>query len=532
MQMRKIFLVCFIALAGVLPVRAEDSTSPQIEMAPAGTPAFLEVPIGPDGKPQALSIEQTIRIVLSNNNAVRLQQLEILKSDTDLLKNESPYTPVVGFSYQGSERTDKLLPSTIFSGTVINQDVYTAYLNKLFSTGTYFQVLASDTRFDSNAGETVQTRNTLAASLAQPPLHTEALTLVLRQELLKNAFGYNLRRLNEIARNRSSILRQDLIYQLSQLVVKTMVDYWTLAITEENVKTTEILLQNTQNIRGITMAKRNIGLAEAFEVNQWNALAVQAENQLNAAILDRNSRRRDLLRVMNLSPELELSGATELFDTLPTDIDVAKDIANAYETRPDLKNLRLQMANARMAAEMAENNLLPSVTIGGRYSSRDYGRHANTGWNAVPRGLYPESGVEFKMEYPLWDEGLRVDARNANITLRQLSIQEEQLRRQIADEIRDGYDRIQVGHTALNKAKEAVTESEAYYGNLVFRYRQGRFTAVAVKNALDTLVQSKLALMQAKINYNISLVRYDLTRNKIFEKYNVDIDTVVDRLRN
>ena len=38
--------------------------------------------------------------------------------------------------------------------------------------------------------------------------------------------------------------------------------------------------------------------------------------------------------------------------------------------------------------------------------------------------------------------------------------------------------------------------------------------------------------MEAIINYNISLVRYDLTRNTIFTKYAIDIDSVVDRMQN
>ncbi len=518
--------VFFLIAAGALAAQNSQQPAPNVQVQPAG-----QIQVDSEGKPVPLSIEETIRTVLSNNNSVRLQQLEILKSDTELLKNETQYTPVVAFSYQGQETRNKVQPSTLFSGTQINNDIYTATLSKLFSTGTYFQALVSDTRFDSNAGETTASRGTLAASLAQPPLHTGALTLVLRQELMRNAFGYSLRRLNEIARNRAVIQRQDLIYQLGQLVVKTMIDYWTLAIAEESVKTTEMLLANVRNIQGITIAKRNIGLAEAFEVNQWTALAMQSENQLSSTMLERNTKRRDLLRVMNLDPQTQITGVTELIELLPTDINPEKDLAEAYMTRPDLKNIKLQIQNAQMAEELADNALLPSVVLQGRYASRDQGRHANTAFNEVPNGLYPESGVEFKVEYPLWDEGARVDARNARITRKQLAIQEEQLRRQISDEIHDSYDRIQAGFNSLQKAREAVAQSEAYYTGLLFRYRQGRFTAVAVKTALDALVQSRLALIQSKINYNISIVRYDLVRNKIFEKYNIDVNLVVDRLR-
>ena len=55
------------------------------------------------------------------------------------------------------------------------------------------------------------------------------------------------------------------------------------------------------------------------------------------------------------------------------------------------------------------------------------------------------------------------------------------------------------------------------------RFRQCRFDAVTVKTALDALVQTDLAVIQAKINYNINLLRYDLAKNFVFEKYGVNI---------
>ena len=83
----------------------------------------------------------------------------------------------------------------------------------------------------------------------------------------------------------------------------------------------------------------------------------------------------------------------------------------------------------------------------------------------------------------------------------------------------------------MQKARSALNETQAFYAGLVRRYRQGRFNANTVKEALDALVQARQAMMEAIINYNISLVRYDLTRNTIFTKYAIDIDSVVDALR-
>jgi len=117
------------------------------------------------------------------------------------------------------------------------------------------------------------------------------------------------------------------------------------------------------------------------------------------------------------------------------------------------------------------------------------------------------------------------------VGLRQLAIQERKLKRQIRDEVGEGLAQIKVAHEVLQKAINAEQQTRAFYYGLLRRYRQGRFTAVAVKNALDALAQSRGALMGAKINFNIAIVRYDLVRNKIFQKYNIDINRVLKKMR-
>ena len=224
-------------------------------------------------------MNEVVKLVLKNNLTLKLQQLEILKSDTALKKDNAKYAPVLGLEYQGLRKIDKPSGATAFSGDKTYNDKIAASVKKLFSSGTYFEVEVSDTRYDSNAGESLSDQGTFLAQLASPALHTGEVKVLLSQELVKNAFGYSQRKLNKIARNNSIIEREELLLTLSQLLVKTMVDYWTLAIAEDNVKTAEILLSNAKNIRAITYRKRRLGLAESFEVNQWNAIVAQVEAQ-------------------------------------------------------------------------------------------------------------------------------------------------------------------------------------------------------------------------------------------------------------
>jgi outer membrane protein TolC len=135
------------------------------------------------------------------------------------------------------------------------------------------------------------------------------------------------------------------------------------------------------------------------------------------------------------------------------------------------------------------------------------------------------------VEYPFGDDGAEADMRNADLTLQQVNIQENEMRRQVEDEVRDGYDRIQIGFQNMKESEKSLKETEAFFDGLIYRYRQGRFTAEAVKNALDALVQARQVYMQSRINFNISLIRYDLVRNQTFKRFNINIDSVIDELK-
>jgi len=501
------------------------------EIQAEGVTPYAPMPVDQDGRAVKLTLEQIIKFVLEHNISVRLDKYDIVKSDTAERKENSKYAPVIGGGISASRSVSNRTRSSIFQGTDQSKNKNYLYVEKAFSSGTFLRVEGSDVREDSNAGKETLTQTSAFSGLSRPPQHTGSVAVTLQQEFVKNAFGYSQRRIDQMARNNAAMQRQALTQKLSQLVVETMVDYWQLSTAEWNVKTATMLLDNVRNIRNVTINKRTLGLAEYFEVQQWDALLAQSESSLKQATLQRDQLRRNLLRVMNLAPDTRLTGATELREEMPAGVNLARDVELAMENRPDLKNLELAMRNSRMQLEIAENSRQPSVTLGGTYASRDYGRHGNTAFNQVGTNRYPEYQVELKASYPLWDEGNRVDARNARIDLRKSKLEEDLLRRQVADEVRSAIDEMQTSHSILANARRALDRNENYYQGLLYRYGQGRFTAVALKNALDAVAQSRNYLAEALIQFNISLVRYDLARNMVWKRYNIDIDKVIGELQ-
>ena len=126
---------------------------------------------------------------------------------------------------------------------------------------------------------------------------------------------------------------------------------------------------------------------------------------------------------------------------------------------------------------------------------------------------------------------MKTSIRDAQVNVKEITDMEFALKREIEDELKTRYEAVKSSHTVLITAKQTEEETKKFYEGLVTKFVQGRYSALAVKNALDAYTQAQLVGFQAKINFNINLLRYDLAKNYIFEKYDIDVYKILDELK-
>jgi hypothetical protein len=131
-----------------------------------------------------LSLEDAVRNVLENNLTVKNAKMEIAKSDSATIKNTSKF---VWKAFADITVFQNVLPinnTTLIAGNRISQDKIAAGFEKQYETGTYVNLEASSTRFDSNAFEgSIGLLFPAFSSLALKPLYTGAFTVKISQEL-------------------------------------------------------------------------------------------------------------------------------------------------------------------------------------------------------------------------------------------------------------------------------------------------------------------------------------------------------------
>lgn len=493
-------------------------------------------PIYSQSNSEKLNLKDVVRKVIESNAIVQNAKLEILKADSPLIKNDSKYALNI---YTQANKSETKLPfnlNNFFSGTKQQVDRLSVGIEKQFETGTYFNTEVSTLRFDANAFENSFITPSQFSFLGIKPLHTGAVSFKISQELWKYSFGQTEKYKKEQLKKQSLILRDNLINQLIQIVTGTLIEYWSLSIADGAVKTSEKLYNNAESIRKLTIRKQSLGIAERFEQSQWSSLVESFSGKLENAKLERDEIRRRLKRILGVDPYTQVDGVTDLSETMPV-INFEKDLEYAFTHRIDLLNLQRQIESASLGIKIAEDEDNPSIKLGLSYSSRaqsllspQYNFYLNN-QQGIRSFKYPEIIADISVNYPLWDKGVKTNIRDSKLNLSQLKDQEILLKKEIEDELKIRQEAIRTSHEILLTSKKTAEETRKFYDGLLQRFSQGRFTALAVKNALDSLAQAELVETQAKINFNINLIRYDLAKNYLFEKYDIDVYGILEELQ-
>jgi outer membrane protein TolC len=479
-----------------------------------------------------LKLDEAINRALENNPNILRKKLDLAKADTNQQKNQGKYAWRAVADASIDQQKLPFNQNNIFSGTKQQTNTYNAGIEKLFSTGTYFKVNVNTKRFDSNAFEDQFRTPSGFGALGIGPLYTSSVSVTIAQDLLKNAFGYKERKTEQILENNTLILQDQLEQELSQLIVESLVDYWDYSVKDNSVETYEQLLENTKNIRNLTIRKRSLGLSEGFEVNQWNALYAQAESQLQKAVVDRDEAQRKLIRTLALNENTKFNDITPLVETLPSKLNYDSDLAYAYKHRADFRNMARKKENSELALKIANSDALPTLKVSGSIGYQGQNlvsskENFSDKGNGISSYKYPIRQGSVDFSYPLNDKGVEAGIRDAEIQKRQALLEESDLVKAVADDIKTRIDLLKSSYKIYENAKVTEGESKKYYNGVVRSFQQGRFNAVAVKNALDSLVQDQLSLIRAKVDYNINLHRYYVAKNSLFDEYKIDKEKLV-----
>ncbi|MBN2041059.1 MAG: TolC family protein [Spirochaetes bacterium] len=463
---------------------------------------------------------EVLRYIIEHNENIAQIVFDAAMADSDYTKFQTKYSPVlvVDGKVKDSKYPDDAV--TGFSGTGQMERSATVAVAKGFSSGTTL-----------TAGVKHSYINTIdmVPDYGDTEYHQTAFFVKAEQELLKNILGYQDRRTESMLKNKEKIVRDITLYNVSLLSLDAIINAWDYAVAYSASKNAELKYRETIKVRSIVQSNVNLGLNESFYLNYWNSLVASSELKLSQTEYSLKEKERNFLLKFNIdNPETVKDSVAVLANELP-EIDIENALKTAYLKRADYTQAKLALENAEMALEVYKNDALPSLKAGLSVTALGQRDHVNDSYGDSTSTKYPNYEATISMTLPLDNKEQQTNERNGEIMLKQARLELSNVTKEIQNEVLNSIDALKTSYNVYTKAKKTRVEAEIYYTRLKQNLRRGRFSAADIRDALDGLIDSRQGELQALIRYNASLLQLDITQNRFFEKYGIDMAEIIKK---
>ena len=542
MRVLRIFLVLISStLALNLSARAQDSSRMERFLGVSGhqkPPAPLPVPQGlqdhvADGK-LVLSLNDCIRLALSNNTDIRLDHSQIEFAQNNLHRSRGPFDPLVTSGF--SDNRAKSPAITQVQGAAIldtlSQTTTLGYA-QTFQTGTNFQTSFNASKLSTND----------SLSLVNPSIATD-LQFAVTQPLLRNFGLFPNRAPILIARRNLNQARSVFQGEVNDIILQTVGNYWNVVLARESLTVQRKSLEEAQ--KSYDHDKKALGLGalppldiyrSESQVASRRVGVIQAEYALKQAEDQfRQVIGADLDLAMRVL-DLELTDQPEPLGALPS-TDIATTLARALVNRPELEATRQQLAADELNIRLAHNSLKPDLELSGFYSGNGVaGNQFNTAAPPVlvsRTGLgdglsqsfhftYPAYGASLSLTLPIRNHSAEANLADASVSRRRDQYQQRRNTQNITLEVTNAVHALEQTKLSMEASKVALDLAQQSLHADERKYELGAETVFFVLDAQTQLAQAALNLIQAQVNFQIAVAQVDHSTGDLMEHHHVEI---------
>ena len=542
MRVLRIFLVLISStLALNLSARAQDSSRMERFLGVSGhqkPPAPLPVPQGlqdhvANGK-LVLSLNDCIRLALSNNTDIRLDHSQIEFAQNNLHRSHGRFDPLVTSGF--SDNRAKSPAITQVQGAAIldtlSQTTTLGYA-QTFQTGTNFQTSFNASKLSTND----------SLSLVNPSIATD-LQFTVTQPLLRNFGLFPNRAPILIARRNLNQARSVFQGEVNDIILQTVGNYWNVVLARESLTVQRKSLEEAQ--KSYDHDKKALGLGalppldiyrSESQVASRRVGVIQAEYALKQAEDQfRQVIGADLDLAMRVL-DLELTDQPEPLGALPS-TDIATTLARALVNRPELEATRQQLAADELNIRLAHNSLKPDLELSGFYSGNGVaGNQFNTAAPPVlvsRTGLgdglsqsfhftYPAYGASLSLTLPIRNHSAEANLADASVSRRRDQYQQRRNTQNITLEVTNAVHALEQTKLSMEASKVALDLAQQSLHADERKYELGAETVFFVLDAQTQLAQAALNLIQAQVNFQIAVAQVDHSTGDLMEHHHVEI---------
>jgi outer membrane protein TolC len=290
--------------------------------------------------------------------------------------------------------------------------------------------------------------------------------------------------------------RQTIIVNTKQAYYGLLSSQQLLGVAEETVRQNQKHLEDAQ-------ARLEVGIAPRFDVTQ-------AQVQVSTAELDLVTARNNVaLGQETLRTTMGVRDFTDfvLIDMpahQPVAIDDAEIVQQAYRFRPELHSIQAQQQTASQRVSSLQKQMLPSLSGNAQYNWTGRAHPLPEGWI-----------IGATLTVPLFDDILTVaQVSEAQATLRGLEAQEEDLRQQVALDVRRSVLEMRRAEQSIRLSEQTVIQARENLELAEGRYSAGVGNIIEVTDAQVSFSSARANRIQAVYSYKTALAQLERALGK------------------
>lgn len=200
-----------------------------------------------------------------------------------------------------------------------------------------------------------------------------------------------------------------------------------------------------------------------------------------------------LARLLNVDPHRKLALADQVSFFETPAVSATHSIEQAWDTRPELRQVRAQEERASLELKTAGDERLPKLSLAGGWLEQ----------GLTPAGAIPVYQYTASLDFPLFTGGrIQAERAKADIAIRQSRQQEQDLRNRIALEVKRAVANLDAARSEVDVARLGVNLARQEVQQARDRFQAGVANNIEVITAQDELARANDNQIAALYRYN------------------------------
>ncbi len=360
---------------------------------------------------------------------------------------------------------------------------------------------ASESRWSASKEMPVQAR-----TLNDPMLSAQYMTdsamnktgVMLSQKI--PWFGkLNLR--GEIAEADVLIAEQRHINEKWHLIGKVKMAYYDLFWFNQAIRVNEEVKSIISNIEKIAQLQYSTGKVSQQDVLKTQMEFARISNEVSILKQNQTSAKAKLNQLLN-RPVSAILGEPEMTAIAPIKFSLEKLIQLALEYSPELKIVEQEIQKARREESLARKQFYPDWVISAEYNNKVNSNLSNSD---------NEWGGQVGINLPLWREKYNAAVRQAQSNQNASQHNYESVVNYTAFEMKEGYVKVTNAWQVIELYRTTlIPQAEQTLAVSQIAYQAGKSDFTALLDSVTMLLDLKLGLYKAQVNYKKELAMLEL----------------------